>query len=232
MRFVSVCVLCGVTGSFALAGPEWPEVGDAGSLPGSAQVVTGGGGSLTKITGTLEGPPGLPGAGLGDFQDMYLIDIKDPFAFRASTLDDDGGFADFDAQLWLFYEDGRGLLGNQDATFGTTGALLLNQSNDGSGEVLVMPGRYLIAITGAGSIPLGGPLSEPMFDFTLGAGEISGADGPGGGLNLINDWTVPGQFGSYEIALEGVSTIIPAPASVVVLSGLGLLVGRRRGRLQ
>jgi hypothetical protein len=228
MRRISIIVVCGAISSFALAGPEWPEVGDAGSLPGSAQVVTGGGGSLTAITGSLGGPPGLPGAGVGDFQDMYLIDIKDPFAFRASTLDEHGGSADFDAQLWLFYEDGRGLLGNQDATFGATGALLLNQSNDGSGAELVTPGRYLIAITGAGSVPLGGPQNELMFDFTLGAGEISGADGPGGGGNPIMDWTTPGEFGLYQIALEGVSTIVPAPASVVVLSGLGLFVRRRR----
>jgi len=160
---------------------------------------------------------------------MYLIDITDPFLFRASTLITDGGSATFDTQLWLFNLDGTGLLGNQDAGPGETDALLLNQSNDGSEVMLDTPGLYYIAITGAGSIPLGGVMSDPMFDFTFGAGEISGPDGPGGGGNSIVDWTTPGEFGIYKIALEGVSTIVPAPAGVLVLSGFGLLVRRRRG---
>lgn len=214
--------------SLALAGPEWPEIGDAGSLPGTAQPVIGGGGPLTKINGELTGPPGLPGAGLGDYEDMYLIFINDPGIFRASTLLADDGFANFDPSLWLFNADGTALLGNLDAGIGTQDALLLGESNDGSGAMITAPGLYLLAISGSPNIPLGGISTQPMFNFGATAGEISGPDGPGGGLDQITDWSGPGGFGLYSIALQGVSTIVPAPAGLCALSGLLIGVGRRR----
>lgn len=223
-----VAAMVVAVGSCAFAGPEWPEAGDAGPLPFSAQSVVGAG-PLMRISGELEGPSGLPDRGLGDFQDMYLINIADPANFSASTVFLDGGLATFDSQLWLFNFDGSGLLANADAAVGEQGARLTNAANDGSGAEIVAPGLYYLAISGSGSVPLGGPGPDPMFEFTFGPGEISGPDGTGGFGNPIVDWTNPGEFGLYSIVLTGTEFIVPAPGGALVLSGLGLLVRRRRG---
>lgn len=216
--------------SSAFAGPEWPEGGDAGSLPGSAQPIgSGGGGMVTKIIGELSGPPGLPDTGLGDFQDMYLIFICDPMNFLASTSPDNNGAANFNASLWLFSLDGRGLLANQDAGPGDTHATLLPDSNDGTGVLLVDPGLYYLAISGAGSVPTSSPGDQRIFSFGL-PGEVSGPDGPGGS-NPITGWDQPGEYGQYEIALHGVCFIVPAPASVSLLASVALLGFGRTRRL-
>src|SRR5437762_13677926 len=109
-RFMGVAVI-GALNVSVIAGPEWVEQGDAGSLPANAQTVSGGGGTVQKISGALLGA-GLNG--VGDFEDMYLIQITDPAAFSASTTFVGGGDAQFDSQLWLLKMDGLGLLGNDD----------------------------------------------------------------------------------------------------------------------
>jgi len=224
-RFVGIAMM--LIGSCALAGPEWPEGGDAGSLPGSAQAVTnGGGGTVTKIIGRLEGPPGLPGRGLGDFQDMYRINIVDPGLFSASTSAVNGGSAAFDSSLWLFNLDGTAILGNLEYFLDPSSSRITGQSTDGTGAMIVAPGEYLLAISCTGSDPLGGPGFAPMFEFVL-PDEVSGPDGPGG-LNQIVGWSEGDQFGDYEIALNGVEFIVPAPAGVIALSGLAIGGLRRR----
>lgn len=212
--------------SVALAGPEWGEGGDAGSLPGTAQPVTGGGGPLTKIIGDLHGPSSMPGRGTDDYQDMYLINICDPLMFRATTLPNLDGFANFDPSLWLFNADGTGLIANLDAAPGEPNSFMLNEATDGTGAILLTPGLYYLAISGAGSIPLAGPGSLPIFDFAF-PGEVSGPDGPGG-LSPISGWTEPGDWGHYEIALQGVCTLVPAPGAASCVLSIGLITLRRR----
>ncbi len=203
----------------ASAGPEWPEVGDAGSLPGSAQP-TEGMGALTKITGRLEGPQGLPSLGEDDFQDMYLINIVNPNQFRASTVIDDGGIAAFNSHLWLIRADERALLGTLGFPPDPNGARLLRFSTGETGAGVKEPGLYYLAISSVGSIPLGGIGPGPMFNFGF-PGEISGPDGVGGMMNPIVDWTDGVQFGVYEIVLNGVALIEPdCPAD---LTGNGVL---------
>ncbi len=203
----------------ALSGPEWPEVGDAGSLPGTAQTVIGVG-PLSKISGQLEGVPPLPDRGLmADFQDMYRIRINNPAAFFASTDLFLGGSSTFDSNLFLFTLDGRGLLANLGIGLSAT---ITSLSNDGSNAELVAPGDYYLAITGGLNVPVAGP--EQIFSFLL-PNEISGPDGPGGAFP-ITDWTGPGQVGFYEIALQG-AVFIPAPASLSLLV-LGACTCKRR----
>lgn len=225
---VRTSLLCfALAGSLAVAGPEWPEGGDAGSLPGTAQPISsGGGGMVTKITGELSGPPGLPDTGLGDYQDMYLIFICDPLAFMASTSPDNNGAANFNPSLWLFDFDGRGLLANLDIGPGDTHSTLTRESNDGTGAQLVNPGLYYLAITGSGSVPFSDPGNQLIFSFGF-PGEVSGPDGPGG-MNPITGWEEPGEFGLYEIALQGVCFIVPAPGSAWLIASVGLVALRRR----
>ncbi len=209
--------------STALAGPEWPELGDAGNLPGTAQTPFGSG-QINKIIGNLDGNGGFPGPG-GDFQDMYAIWIDDPALFSASTSADLGGFADFDTQLFLFQADGRGALANDNSSSLVTGSTLLPAATDGSGFVLSGAGLYYLAISGFDSDPLGG--SEFIFD-QVDPSEISGPDGIGGSLP-ITDWSpLAGEIGHYEITLTGVRGV-PAPGAAALLALAGMC-GRRRRR--
>jgi len=202
----------------ALAGPEWPEVGDAGPLPLSAQSVVGTG-PLSRISGELTGTAPLPGLGLGDVQDMYLIRIADPMNFLATTDGTGGSFAAFNANLFLFTLDGRGLLGN--LGFGPA-ATLTSAATDASGAELVAPGDYYIAISGGFSVPVA--LPGPIFNFGI-PGEVSGPDGPGG-FDPILFWGGPTEIGLYRIYLEG-AVFIPAPGTVLVF-GLAAAAARRR----
>ncbi len=192
-------------GTGAAAGPEWMEMGEAGSFPSDAEAVTGAGvDPVTKISGRLDGAGLLAGSpAMPDFQDMYLIRIEDASAFRASTLADFGGLAGFDAQLFLFKTDGTGLLANLDSATFSPHPLLLPFANDGTGAQLEGPGLYLLAISGRPSVP--GNANGPIFQFGSPT-ENSGPDGNGGSMP-INLWSGPGETGRYEIGLVGVVTI-------------------------
>lgn len=194
---VAVCAMAAVS----LAGPDWEEGNqDAGSLPGGAQPARGFG-ALENISGMLA-QERLPGRGTsGDFQDMFLIGIDDPGAFRASMLAIDGGFAQFDAQMFLFFADGRGLLANLDATVGETSPLILPFATDATQAFIPYRGRYLLAVSGAGSLPRSQLGDSQIFQFDDPT-EISGPDGPGGPFP-VDSWPFPGETGEYLIAVEG-----------------------------
>lgn len=208
----------------AALGPEWPETGDAGSLPGSHQTPTGSG-ALRKIHGQLQGP-GFTGA--GDFQDMFLIYIEDPGVFSASTNPLLGGASVFDTQLWLFGLDGLGVVANDDDGAGSMFSGLRSVATDATGS-MVTEGLYYLAISGAGSSPISAG-GAPIFDF-LDPLEISGPDGAGGSLP-ISGWDADGAFGTYTIALEGVRfATVPAPgAALLLLMGAMGRRGRRARR--
>lgn len=238
-RFIAAAVISGLNVS-AFAGPEWVEQGDAGSLPPGAQIVGGGGGPLLKISGGLLGN-GLNG--LGDFEDMYLIQITDPAAFSATTTFVGGGDAQFDSQLWLLKMDGFGLLGNDDTFisggpgFGSgtilSGSTLGPMATDGTRQTIPGAGLYLLAISGKFDIP--NSLGGHIYSFASSI-EISGPDGPGGAQS-ITDWQNVGledgsQFGStgtYTIALTGTATV-PAPSGLaaVAFAAIGCFGRRRR----
>lgn len=197
----------------ALAGPVWFEFFDAGPLPFGAQT-PGGQGPLERVVGQTSSAA----AGL-DFEDMYVIFIDEPLAFRATTDPDDpelfelDPFADFDTQLWLFSGDeggnlvfGFGLLGNNDHP--ETGSLfsLLRPFSDDGLTVLTECGEYFLAISGFNDVPSSD--AGEIF-FFRGPTEISGPDGLGG-LLPISTWSADGgATGSYGIALRGVR--VPPP---------------------
>lgn len=206
--------------SVALAGPDWIEHGDAGSNFNSAQAVVGLGGQVRSISGNLGS--GFDGP---DYEDCYIIRIADPTTFRFEIVN-----AGFDIQLWLFnitYAGAAyGLLGNETSPSGEFGAIITNHSTDGTDILIDAPGDYMIAITGAGNVPLS--RTGEIFHFTE-AFEVSGADGPGG-LNPLTGWSGPGQTGGYNVELSGAAApSVPTPGTVAMfLAGAGIIVPRRR----
>jgi hypothetical protein len=191
----------------------WNEVGDAGDLPASAQVVMGAG-SLTQINGFF---------GAND-ADMYRILITNPAAFSATTF----GGTTLDTQLWLFHVSGMGIAHNDDVPAGNPGAGTL-QSMFPVGNPLyasLAPGEYLIAITRYDRDPVSaGGLIFPNSPFNV----VHGPTGPGGG-SPITGWlgTTSASTAQYSIYLTGAG-FIPAPGALA-LFGLAGLAGTRRRR--
>jgi len=150
-----------VCAAVANAGPEWVEDdagGDAGSNGSGAQV-TRGIGTLHGIQGRLEMFDTERGEVPEDTEDLYKIKVLNANAFRASLASFFGGFADFDARIFIFTADGvevgdseLGLLGNDDTfhdpsnTAGGAGGYDLNPSvgagpDDGRGSTEAPRGK-------------------------------------------------------------------------------------------
>lgn len=137
--------------AFAIARPDYCEMKDAGQNTGESQQTIGGNGPLEHLHGTLGGP----GVAADDFEDMFLINITDPLNFRARIVTGSAG-PDALPQLWLFSGpgdpgggvEGLGLLGNNGVGLGFDGALLLNESTDGTMIQITQPGLYHLAISG------------------------------------------------------------------------------------
>ena len=186
-------------------GPVWDEISDAGASAPKAEVTSGDNKPLTKIRGTLSATQFV---GV-DFEDMYLIRICDPDGFKATTLDEFGGAAEFDSQLFLFKpdppSDAFGLLANDDVVPQAPDALLTGMSTDGSGAEVPEPGLYFIAISPKGWAP--GSDEGPIFFFEK-PSEISGPDGQGGGLPQTFWRGDPAPIfgnGRYTVHLEAVT---------------------------
>lgn len=156
---------------------QYNEVGDAGQLPRTAQVIPFVyPGALPSISGTLAS---------GDV-DMFLIYVADPAAFTASTAG-----TTWDTQLFLFFPDGRGVTHNDDAV-GTTSAI-------GGGNV-PHPGYYYIAVSGYNTDPtVAGGLIWNNQPFNT----ERRPDGPRR-LESVSAWGGnSGLNGAYTIALTG-----------------------------
>jgi hypothetical protein len=211
---------CLVFAGAAFAGPDWVEIGDAGSTLGSAQQTLGTG-PLNSITGSLNGGLRV----VGDFEDMYLIRVVDPVNFSMTLLG-----ASFDAQLFVFNvtlaNEAFGLLANDNTPSGNI-PFVGPFANDGTGAALKNPGVYAIAISGAGRQPVS--VNGLIFNF-FSPTEISGPDGPGG-INPHTGWSGEGQTGDYTITMTGVGFYnTPAPGSGAVFLGAALVAAARRRR--
>ena len=214
----------------ALAGPDWDEgVSDAGSTLGTAQVISVTG-AVNTISGKLSG-----GLLAGDYQDCFLLDISSPTTFSLTTSLGAGSPPGFNPMMFLFRVDetqngpvAKALLANNDKSPGNPLPGLTNAANDGSNATLRSPGLYLIAISGFGSQPINAS-GEFVFRQTfLQSGVIGGpAESPNGGY-LLAGWSSDGDYGSYELLVQGVSGV-PAPGAVALL-GLAGLAARRRQR--
>lgn len=204
MRILALAVAWLGLASVGVAAPIHAEVGDAGSLPPSAQEINDGGGPVTTILGNVG----------GGTEDMFGIYIANPAVFSANTTG-----STFDTQLFLFDANGMGVLGNDDA-----GPGLLSQL----GSFVGPPGVYYIAISSFDRDPTSaGGLIFPSFPF----GPIYGPTGPGGGQPIIG-WIGGSGGGDYQINLQGASHM-PEPASLAawgLVAGVGYSAYRLRRR--
>jgi hypothetical protein len=200
--------------SVAHALPIWNEVGDAGSLPGSAQIIAGAG-PVTTITGTL--------ADIND-EDMFFFEITSAALFSASTVGTPGTVAD--TQLFLFRSSGLGAIANDDSPGGGT---LRSQIPAGSMTTFMLPvGFYYLAISSFNNNPVSvGGLIFPDAPFT----GVFGPTGPGGGSPVSNWSAGGGGSGTYTINLTAAQAVPEPTAMFLVGTGLiGWAARQRRNR--
>jgi hypothetical protein len=180
----------------------WFEATDAGDLPNTGQV-TAGSGPLNLIYGSLAATD----------VDMYKIVVTDPANFNAST----NNGTPTDTELYLFDENGVGIVFNEDAP-SSGGSLQSTLTN----AFVSAPGTYYLAIsryyspaqkTGSGSI-----WNEEPYDVER-APDGPGAPGP------IDSWIIHTDLNeAYAITLMGVgyaqaATVTIAPNNFAVAPG-------------
>lgn len=177
-----------VGADFAEVGPTppapqeniWVETSDAPALlPGQ---ITYGEGLVVRIDGVLT---------TFDDVDVFKLNIFDPAQFRASTV----GLIDFDSQLYLFDESGKGITFNDDDP-GITGSWSII-----SGVHVPAPGTYYLAITKWDKDPTSVSGAIWMDEPTT---VERAADGPGA-ANPLTSWDLGGvgRTGDYSILVRG-----------------------------
>jgi hypothetical protein len=189
----------------------WTEIGDAGDLPGTAQI-TWGSGTLDKISGSI-----LPSKDL----DMFLIYICDPAGFSATTVNtqNTGPTAYADPIMYLLDGGGKAVYGNDDYWPGVSFEAKLPAGHAHSPG---LAGLYYIAIAAWPAMPTytDGPTQLALFAGNGKAGEVLVPsviyDYP------INSWQSVHQTMTfdYEIELTGAQYVIPAPGAAL-LGGIG-----------
>ena len=172
------------TATETTAAGAWAEAGDAGELPGTAQVPAGSG-SLDAISGAI-----TPAADA----DMYQVCLTGGGTFSATT--GPPGSHTFDTQLFLFDAAGNGVYANDDSLGIGLGSLL----PAGHALTPATAGTYYLAVSAWDNDPVsaGGLIFPNTFN------DVDGPTGPGGAL-AISGWTVASgdDPGEYTIALTG-----------------------------
>ncbi|MDR3752584.1 MAG: hypothetical protein P4K93_02400 [Terracidiphilus sp.] len=198
-------VILGLVASPAFAGTVIAS--GAGSLPGSAQDLTGAG-VVTDIQGSLDLLDGL-------YVSMFAIDITDYQGFSAQTLDV-GAFGLADTELFLFDSSGDGIYMNDDISGSNTLSCLPSATSNpcptGNGGLgPTSDGVYYLAIAESADLPWDASdtylfLSGSSTDV-LGPDSSAGAiDGWDGGVYASPDY----DLNNYDIQLTGVGAA-PAP---------------------
>jgi MYXO-CTERM domain-containing protein len=223
---VTPAIVLGLAG--AAQGQIWAESGDAGALPGSAQVISG---NVTTITGTLGPTP-------ADI-DMFCFNIVDAPNFVATVTVFAG--ASTDSQLYLFNSAGAGVAFDDDSGLGLFSMI----SNDhtinlggppdtvGQSNLITNSGNGLhyLAITrfdtDALNLAGGTQLANGIWhDGSPYAGPFA-PDGPGSANPVLAGWATASSVGApivYTITITGV----PAPGALALLGVAGLVGTRRR----
>jgi hypothetical protein len=167
----------------------WDETanggGDAGDLPETAQST--GSDSITKIRGTI---------GASDDVDVYAITISAPSTFSATTI----GGTSLDTALWLFDENGKGVVHNEDDPDASTG---FQSRIDNRTFCITQPGRYYLAVSLFDRRAAG--CSEGLIWATTPFRGVRCPDGPES-TSRVGGWSgSSSSTGRYIIFLTGVS---------------------------
>lgn len=163
----------------------WNETGDAGQLPGTAQITLGAG-ALTMINGTL---------GSASDVDMFCIKIMNRTAFSARLACVVAG----GPHVWLFDATGKGVAANSQCLGG--GKVL-------SGTFVLTTGTYYIAVAYDGVLPTAGPNAIWLQAFS----NERAPDGPGS-ASAITGWSGTGNvqpLNPYVITLLA-TTVCDSP---------------------
>ena len=190
----------------AQAGITWIEAdhGEAGDLPGTAQVTTG-----SMLIDSIQGSI----LGVDDI-DVFKIYIADLSQFSATTVS--ANTAVLDSQLFLFDSAGIGVAANGDTDLFGTG-----ETNATLASVTGPAGFYYLAVSLYDDFPIsgGGAIFPDLFTFAS-SGEVVGPTGPGGASAVIG-WNADGfseTASAYEILLRGVTPAatesVPEPNSL------------------
>ena len=191
---VFACVLA----ALPAAANTWSEMGDAGELPGSAQM-TFGSGPLMTITGRLF---------IDSDVDMYCISITDEPGFTA-RYNPCSSHADPD--MWLFSANGNGVT---HADFCQGGSVTLTS------QFVTTPGYYYLAVSGTNADAL--RTSLPIWQSTnaiLAERSPDGTGAPGpitawGGARVVST-------ASYTILLTGAEFCdLPVPNDATTWGGV------------
>jgi hypothetical protein len=206
--------LFAIAAGVALAGPAWAltwtEMGSAGRLPATAQIVNVAG-PLTQIDGNLDEATQV---------DMYRIHISDPINFSAATVNSPGIFVP-DPQLFLFDAAGLGVYMNDDNESGLNGS----QSGLPAGHPFgpAAAGFYYLAIGWWDNEPLS--VSGQIFSSTSMFG-TNGPDLAAGGADPVIGWNddVLQRIDvetAYQIVLTGADSgdgiPLPGPSTLALL---------------
>jgi MYXO-CTERM domain-containing protein len=217
--------------STASAGPSWDKdyLDDAGQTAVAAQVITSPLSPIIVVSGRLTGS----GFMRSDFVDMYQVQITSQTWVSISTAGGAlGGGADFDTQLFLFRRKGGNgnnaravaLKGNNDAAPGNHGSRLGEGPDSDGNAVLLWPGFYYLAVTGAGTDAFADNGAVIWPDLGEPGETINGND------SLLQEWCGSGEVGEYSIRLQIASGgALPSPGALALM-GLGALASRRRRR--
>jgi hypothetical protein len=194
------------------------EAGDAGPLPGTAQVVSGSG-SIDALRGSLLTTSAT------DYADLYAIYLTAGVSFSATTTSSTLAYNNFDTTLFLFDSAGRGLLASDDVG-GSQSTI--------SGYVPALSDVYYVGIAGAGYTPFSA--GGAIFPSLVGVTQVS-ATGPGAASGLTGWSSISNEGDAYEIKLTGAFAMapVPEPGSFALMAlGLGMfgIAGRRRARAQ
>ncbi|MBU7587281.1 MAG: DVUA0089 family protein [Nostoc sp. TH1S01] len=175
------------------------EIGDAGQFLFDSQFIPGGSGTLNSISGTLSS---------GSDVDIFQITLTGGGTFSASTV----GTTFFDTQLFLFDQNGFGVLANDQASFSNQSTLFET--------TILAPGTYFLAITDYDN----DPFSEGGLIFPTGFGPDETVVGPTevGGGSPLSGFTGNGFSGggAYTISLTGVQAAPPISLGTISINNV------------
>lgn len=209
MNRLLVLTSCVLTSALVLPSQTWTETGEAGDLPGTAQVPAGAG-PLTQIDGNLDDPT-IPEGG-GNDRDMYLIHIDDPLTFDATTANG----TTLDTQLFLFLPSGVGVSFNDDDETGVGGL-----RSRVTGQFVPAPGNYLLAVSRYDRDPTAAG-DEIWADTPYNVERQPDGVNPTGAVDGWNGIATTSITGSYSIFLTGASfPVITTSCSDLSITGTG-----------